>query len=259
MGLTPVRSAWRSSTGMTARTRSASGADGPLPCSSSSLMKSTPASGELADEFAELVGGEADAGLDDRADHRPVGSAHEPACSLDSERGSGVPLGESERKLEVDELDRGELLDLEEIAGDGCQQVRKRGAEVGEGEAQSQDRPAPIRRIADRAGERRRTRERDLLDALHLRGEPRAQVVRLPRDAHERAGGLLAGEDLGGPLQRQRRLDHVGRDDVRGAGRRGHHTTGIHTDISDGPRLPHAKYGMRRTGAMPMAASPRSA
>ena len=37
--------------------------------------------GELADEFAELVGREADAGLHDRSDHRAVGPAHQPACA----------------------------------------------------------------------------------------------------------------------------------------------------------------------------------
>ena len=131
--------------------------------------------------------------------------------------GPGVPLRERGGQIEVDEPDRGELLDLEEVAGDGREQVRQRGAEVVEREAQPQPGAPAGRRVADRAGQRRRAGQRHLVDALDLGGEPRAQVVGLARDPHERAGGLLAREHLGRLLQRQRGLDHVGRDDVRGA------------------------------------------
>ena len=83
----------------------------------------------------------------------------------------------------------------------------------------------------------------DLLDALDLCGESRAQLVGLARHPHERPGRLLARQHLGRLPEWQRGLDHIGRDHVRSSdeGRIGHQTTGIHTDISEGPRLPHAK------------------
>ena len=53
------------------------------------------------------------------------------------------------------------------------------------------------RRIADGAGQWRGAGGRELLDGGDLGGEAGAQVVGFAGDAHERAGGLLAGENLG--------------------------------------------------------------
>ena len=69
---------------------------------------------------------------------------------VDAERRAGVALGERGRQVEIDELDRRELLDLEEVAGDGREQVRQRRAEVVEREPQAQPRSPPVRGIADR-------------------------------------------------------------------------------------------------------------
>ena len=198
---------------------------------------------EFAHQLGEVGRRQPDARLHDRADHRAVRSAHEPPGARDAERRAGVPLRERGRQIEVDELDRGELLDLEQVAGHGREQVRQRRAEVVERKAQPQPGAPAGSRVADCARQRRCTGQRHLVDALDLCGEPRTQLVGLARDPHERAGGLLAREHLRRVLQRQRSLDHVGRDHVSSSdeGRVGHQTTGIHTDISEGPRLPHAK------------------
>ena len=135
IGFTPVRSACRSSTGMTARTRSASGADGPLPCSSSSLMKSIPAAASSPTTSAELLRGEPDAGLDDRADHRTGGPRHQRSRPLDAEPRTRVALGERLRQIEVDQPDGGELLQFEQVARHGGEKVRDRRPEVVEREA----------------------------------------------------------------------------------------------------------------------------
>ena len=195
--------------------------------------------GEIAHEVGEVGRGEPDAGLDDRADHGAVGAGHQSSGAGDAELRAGVALGERRRQVEVDELDRRQLLDLEQVPRDGGQQVRQRGPEVLQGEADAQPSASPRGRVSHRPGQRGCAGQRDLLERFDLGREPRAQIVGLALHPHEGAGRLLAREHLGGMLQRQGGLDDVGRDDVR-RGHDAHHTTGSHTDISPGPRLLHA-------------------
>ena len=91
----PVRSAWSLTTRMHgARPARRTGSAGPSACSSSSLMKSIPASHERPDQRRRLLGREADARLDDGADQRPPLDAGEPARALDAELRAGIGVGE---------------------------------------------------------------------------------------------------------------------------------------------------------------------
>ena len=72
----------------------------------------------------------ADAGLDDGADERAVVNAGEFAGSRDAELRALVGVEEGRRQGQVEQLQTGEGLQLEEIAGDRGQQVGQRWADV---------------------------------------------------------------------------------------------------------------------------------
>ena len=206
----PVRSAARSIARITARTRSSNGQAGPSPCSSSSLMKSMPASASSATSAAVAVGVEADARLDDGADQRPALDAGEPAGAVDAELRAGVGGGEGGRQAEIEQPEAGELLQLEEVAGDGRDEVRQRRAHVVERPGERD----PARRGAARPGGRRRAargrRPAPRSSSAHdAGGGALLELGGLAGDGQEGAGGLLAGHRLGGLGERPGGLDPV--------------------------------------------------
>ena len=83
-----------------------------------------PGGGELGDQRGGRLGVEADRRLDDGADQRPALDAGERAGAGNAELRAGVGGGEGLGQAQVEEAQAGELLELEEIAGDGRHQVR---------------------------------------------------------------------------------------------------------------------------------------
>ena len=168
--------------------------------------------GEGFDEDGDGLGVEADAGLDDGAEERAAFDAGEAAGSFDAEARAGIGRGEGERDAEIEELDAGELLQFEEVAGDGGEQVGERACEIldrpGEGGAGAE--PA-ARGAAGKGGVRERglrylLLERDCLDARGGAGE---ELGRFAGHGDEGTARLLArhrGRDVGG---REGGFDHV--------------------------------------------------
>ena len=85
---------------------------------------------EVAHQLAKLLCGQADAGLDDRADQRTPIDLGELTRAFDSEAGARIALGKGLRKLQIEQADPGQLLELIEVSGDGREQIRNRGSEV---------------------------------------------------------------------------------------------------------------------------------
>ena len=77
------------------------------------------ACGELGDHGGGGFGAEAHAGFDDGSDERERGDARELAGAGDAELGAGVAVSEGLGELDVEEFETGELLEFEEVSGDG--------------------------------------------------------------------------------------------------------------------------------------------
>ena len=185
----PVRSAWSLITAHhRPRPASSNGQCGPSACSSSSLMKSIPASHSVPTSVGRLLRREADARLDDGADQRPALDAGEPARALDAELRAGIGLGEGRRQAQVEQAQAGEL----PAARTGCRRPSRRGwAATG--------RDCRAARTASRAWRARWCspslaggRQRGLghprqdLERLDPRGRPCLQLRRLARDRRRR-------------------------------------------------------------------------
>jgi hypothetical protein len=96
---------------------------------------------QLVDQLRGLGGVEADAGLDDGADQRALVDAGKAAGAFNAEGGTGIGTGEGIRQLDVEKPQAAELAQLEEIAGDGGDEVGERGPQVLERPRQLDARP----------------------------------------------------------------------------------------------------------------------
>ncbi len=102
---------------------------------------------ELADHLGELLAATArcSASRSCRSSHRSGRDMRRRVPSTPN-AGPGYRSANAGGQVEVDELDRRQLLDLEEVAGHGRQQVGQRRAEVDEREAQPQAGAPAVRR-----------------------------------------------------------------------------------------------------------------
>ncbi len=103
---------------------------------------------ELGHDLGQIGGAQPDARLHDRAQHRPGRPADEFPGPREAEPRSAVAVREGFRQLEVEQLDRGELGDLEQVPRHRSLQVRDRRPEIVEREAQAQRGASALRRIA---------------------------------------------------------------------------------------------------------------
>ena len=164
----PVRSAWSLMTRITARTRSSNGQLGPSDCSSSSLMKSMPASQSCLTSAAVASASRPTLGLMMVPISGPAVDAREPARARDAETRAGIGcLAKAGRQADVEQAQPADLLQLEQVAGNGRDEVRQ-------GRAERRQRP--------RQGHERAR------DAL-------AVPLALPADGRERCGDVLV-EDV---------------------------------------------------------------
>ncbi len=221
-----------------------------------------PGPGEPGHELRRRLRAQAHARLDDRPDERPrLGDIGEATGSRDAETGAGEVLGEGARDIEVLEPEAGDLGELVEVPLQG-------GDERGQVVSDVLDAPADDHlglAIAPGAllvpcpatGQGGPIDDRLLRDTLDAGAEAVADVLRLARDVHEGARGLLPGQDGGGLRDVQGRLDQVGGGDAVGS----HRESGITLARSPAPaqgatmargairqRISISRYGWSTTG-----------
>src|SRR3546814_889760 len=85
--------------------------------------------GKRLDETGRLLRPEADAGLDDGSDQGTAPNVRKPACPLDAEGRAGIGVGEGGGQTDILDPEPGELLELEQVAGDGGEEVGQGGPE----------------------------------------------------------------------------------------------------------------------------------
>jgi hypothetical protein len=116
-------------------------------------------SGELGHQRRGTGGIEPDRRLDDGSDQRPAFDAGEKAGAVDAEARARIGGGELVRQADVEEPQAGELLEIEEVAGDGRDQVRQRRSHVVEGPGE-RDAAGAVRPIGPAGAGKRRPRNR---------------------------------------------------------------------------------------------------
>ena len=123
MTFRPLRSAWRSMTRITARTRSSNGQCAPSDCNSSSLMKSMPAAHRTSTSSAVCSGVKPIDGLTIVPINGLPLTPAELASAVDAEFGAGISARKRVRQPHIENAQTRELFELEQIAGDSRHQV----------------------------------------------------------------------------------------------------------------------------------------
>ena len=188
MAFLPVRSASASMTRITARTRSSKGQSGPSDWSSSSLMKSIPASHSSCDSAAVSSGSRPTLGL------MMVPMSGRPSTPAsrrvpgDAEARAGIGVGEGRRQPDVEKFQAAHRLQLEQVAGDGGDEIGKRRAERRQGPGQRHPGERDALALGAPAGgsERSRTASSRTSSAIDAGGRALLQLRRLARDRRRR-------------------------------------------------------------------------
>ncbi len=176
------------------------------------LHEVDPGFAELLDHGSGRLGIESHARLDDGADQGAAVNVREPACAFDSETRAGIGFSEGGRQANVEQAQAADVLQLEQVAGHGRDEVRQGGAErrqrPRQGHERARDALAGLWR-----GRRGEGAMGDLFveddEPGHAGGGPLLELRRLARNGNEGAARLLAGDDLGRAFGGDRGLEQI--------------------------------------------------
>ena len=163
---------------------------------------------DIPDQRRRLMRAQAQGGLDDGADDRPVVNPGQPARSGHAELRTGPGLSEGLGQLHVDDADAGETPDRIDAADGDGHQGREVGADGLEGKGDVGFRPmeGPRRvRRKGRNGNRRQGPQRH-----HPCGNPVLQLLGFAGNGHEGSGRLIAGDLRGQGFGIAGGLDQIG-------------------------------------------------